>query len=148
MAAGRVKDLMIGDAYAVDVAGNATRVTAAGNTLRGVVEGIDLRPIAASAQGPVSQDFIPAADAGAIIGIEDPEQEFIVQIDTFSAATNVGVTAAVVDADGDQALRQSRQSIVVDAVNQQMRIIELLNSPADNAAGAFARVVVRLLQTM
>lgn len=147
-ASGRDKDLMIGDAYTLDVDGSALRLEVATDPMNGIVEGIDLNPIAASPQGPVSQDYIPAADAGAIIGIEDPDALFRVMITTIDTTMDIGKSAAIVDVDGSQALRRSRQSIVLDGTNKQVTILELLDSPADNASGAFAQVVVRLLQTL
>src|SRR5262249_56696557 len=117
-------------------------VRAAPDTLQGSVEGIDLARIAASTRGPVSQDSLPSSDAGAIIGIEDPTAEFYVQAATFTTATDATKTAAIVDADGDRTLRQSRQSVTPDASHQQARIIGLLQRPATTteASQATARV--------
>lgn len=142
----RAKDLMVGDAYTLDAAGTASRATANSDTIKGIVLGIDLNPIAASPQGPVSQDFVPATEAGAILGCEDNDAEYEVMIDTFVAAADILGNCELVDADGDTTLAQSRQSI--KRGNAQFRLIELKDSPADNAAGAFARVIVRLLTTM
>lgn len=151
--ANRAKDLMVGDAYVLDAGGNASRLTAAADDGApiGIVEGIDLNPIGASPQGPVSQDYIPAAEAGAIIGIEDDQAVFeVMDADAlgFVAATDTGKDAAILDADGSQQFRRSRQSIVTDAVNKQFYIIGLVPSPADNPdAVPFNRVLVRVRNT-
>lgn len=140
----RVKDIMIGDYVTIQVDGSVLRTTSnAATGLHGVVVGIQLNPKSQSSQGPESQDYIPAADAGAVLVCEDSVTEFVVQIATFTAATDVLENAELVDADGDQTLRQSRQSIT--AGNAQFRVIELADMPANNAAGAFALVVVRNL---
>lgn len=142
--AARATDLMIGDYYTIGVDGSATRTTSnAATGSHGIVVGIQLNPKSQNSQGPESQDYIPLADAGAILGCEDGVTEFLVQIAAFTQATDVLANAELVDAAGDQTLRQSRQSITLG--NAQFRIIELADLPANNAAGAFALVVVRNL---
>jgi len=150
VAAGRADPLMVGDAYSLDASGQASLAggtDVAVTTVRGVVEGIILAPIAASPEGPVSQDYIPAADAGAIIGIEDLDAEFVAQITTIAAA-NIGMNVDLTNATASSVvLRQSRQELdgaVLDAADREFRVIELLDKPADNALGANARVVVKM----
>lgn len=142
VAAGRVNDIMIGDYVTIQVDGSVIRTASnAATGQHGVVVGIQLNP--KSGQGPESQDYIPAADAGAVLVCEDSVTEFLVQIAAFTAATDVLANAELVDAAGDQTLRQSRQSITLG--NAQFRVIELADMPANNSAGAFALVVVRNL---
>lgn len=142
---GRATDLMIGDAYELDAAGNATRATAANANVRGIVEAPEVRPIAATPQDSASQDYIPAADAGSIIGIEDDDAEFLVQIDDTVNPNFVGADCVLADAPGDIPLRQSRQSVALGA--GPFTLMELYQSPADNAPGPNALVVVRVKRT-
>src|SRR5215472_10314061 len=75
-------DLAIGDAYALDANGNAYHA-GSDATVRGIVRGFRFQASGAvmGGQGPVSIDFLPAANAGTIEGIEDPSAEFEVQAD-------------------------------------------------------------------
>ncbi len=145
----RTFDLGIGDAYTLDGSMNAVQAIGTEGsigTVRGIVEGIILAAIAASPNGPVSQDYIPAADAGDIIGIEDNNCDFLVQA-TLALATDFGQTADLVNfAVFNEPLRQSRQEIDSASVgaSKNFIMIQLLDSPADNALGAFAKIVVRL----
>jgi len=139
-------DLAIGDAYALDANGNAYHA-GADATIRGVVRGFrfqaDGRVMGGA--GPVSIDYLPAATAGFVIGIEDPSTQFEAQTDTF-AASNRGGSFNITDAAPDSTLRQSRQSISIGGgAGTQFRVIDIVNRPTDNALGAFARVLCRLL---
>lgn len=147
VAAGRAGALAVGDAYEDDGTGNVKRADAVGDTILGIVDAIELAPITGSSNGPVSADILNATDAGAVIGIEDNDAEFEVQITTFAVPTDIGKTAAIVDAAPDTVRRNSTQSVVLDAVNKQFVVLGLKDSPADNAAGANARVIVRLNTT-
>jgi len=137
--AGRAKDLMVGDAYKDAGDGTVVRATANNDTILGIVEGIKVNPIAASPQGPVSQDYIPAADAGEIIGIEDKDAEYMVQIDD-STGEAPGTAVGLVDADGSQLFRQSRQTVATAGTQFTVTEIPLR---ADNQAGLLAKIIVR-----
>lgn len=142
-------DLRVNDAYMFDGAGNVTRATAATDVVVGIVEAVALAPVPGQGQGGVeSQGFIQAGQGGQVIGIEDLDAEFRCQITTV-AATDIGVNTqlAVVDQPATPPLYNSQQSAVLDAVggHDQFRLVELVNSPADNAYGAFAQVVVRVI---
>jgi len=141
-------NLAPGDVYTVDTAGAAARA-AAGGIVRGVCEGIVLNPIPASAQGPVSQDYIASGDGGSIIGIEDADAEFIVQTGAgFDATTDIGKLCSHVDAAPNAALAQSRQYLdAAGAAGTNFKLLAMVDSPADNATGDYAWVVVRLLLT-
>lgn len=148
--ASRSLSIMIGDSYTLDSSGQALRAVgteASASAVRGIVEGIALNPIAASPNGPVSQDYLPAADAGAIIGIEDNNAEFRAQITTI-AVTDVGKRCQVVNNTNDVTLRQSRQELdgatLSASDDDEFVVVSLLDSPADNAYGANAKVVVRM----
>lgn len=145
VSAGRGTTLMIGDAYVDAGDGTVTRSTSNADTIIGIVEGIDLAPIAAAPDDSASQDYIPAADAGAIIGIEDQDAEFVVQIDTCAMPGDLGAACEIVDSAGSTTLRQSRQSVTKGA--GQFMLMDLLQNPADNGAGPFAKVIVRLRTT-
>ena len=147
--ASRGSDLMVGDAYTLDSGNNASKATA-GDPVYGIVEGIQVAPIAASPQGPVSQDYIPAADSGDIIGIEDPDAVFNVQVTTIDITTQGNAKANLLDAPGSEALRRSRQEIDGGTLGAgtQFQVLGLVPSPADNASGAFAQIMVRMLQTL
>ena len=140
--------LSVGDAYALDANGNAIHA-GADAVVRGIVTGFRLQavPSVMGGAGPVSQDQLVASDAGWVIGIEDPSAWFEVQADTF-ATTNIGGSFDLLDAADDTTLRQSRQSLNVGVgAGLQFKAIGIKNSPADNAVGANAVVIVRLLQS-
>lgn len=150
--ASRAQPLMPCDAYTLasgtDNASQAVGTEGeAASTVRGIVEGIELNPIAASPDGPVSQDYIPAADAGGIIGIEDSDCHFRVQATTF-ANTNLGFRANLVNGTPSTVLRQSRQEIdgaTLNASNDlEFLCIDIVQSPADNDYGANAKIDVQL----
>jgi hypothetical protein len=102
--------------------------------------------------GPISVDYVTGTPPGPTqqwplaLGCEDAEAEFWVQADAF-AVTQAGLLVNLVDAAPDPIYRQSRQSITSGATGTQFRIMGLVNSPADNAYGANARVFVRLMQS-
>ena len=137
-----------GDAYAIDASGNAIAV-GPGGVVRGVIIGFKMNaiPTVMGGAGPISQDYLPATDAGNIIGIEDPDASFLVQTDTLAAA-NIGQTFDITAAAPDATLRQSRESLNVGAgTANQFTVIELDATTADNAYGANAKAVVRLAQS-
>lgn len=140
-------DLAIGDAYALDANGNAIHA-GPDAVVRGVVRGFEMaaNPSVMGGAGPVSIDYLLAANAGAILGIEDPSTLFEVQADTF-ATTNRGGNFNLADTAPDSTLRQSRQTINIGGgAGVQFKVIDIVNSPADNATGTNARVLCRLLQ--
>ncbi len=143
----RESTLAVGDAYTLDSSNNAVRA-AANSTVRGIVEAIDLAPLAADPNGPVSQDYLPATAVGAIIGIEDGTAEFVVQISTIDA-DEVNAKFNLTDAAADTALAQSRQQLDGgSAGGSQFQVKGLLDSPADNAVGAYAKVICRMLTVL
>lgn len=155
VAADRTNPLFIGDAYELTANTNnayqADGTEGTPGTVRGIVEGIELAPLPASPQGPVSQDYIIAADAGEIIGIEDAEATFKVQITTF-ANTDIDKRADLVNAvsRGNVALRQSRQELdgaTLHASNDlEFLVLDITNRGAgiDNDYGANAKVMCQL----
>ena len=153
VAGSRSLSIMVGDAYTLDGSAQAERAEGTEgtpDTVRGIVMGIDLAPLPASAQGPVSQDYITAADAGAILGIEDESATFRVQITTI-AVTDLGKNANLVNGTNSTLLRQSRQELdggTLATSDFEFRVQDLLQSPADNAFGAFAKVVAQLRHTL
>ncbi len=141
-------DLMIGDAYIDNGDGTVKRATAANATVVGIVEGIVLNPIPASPNGPVSQDYIPLAQGGSIIGIEDADAEFEVMSEDAVDTLVPGITMQLVDVDGSRLLRQSRQSVNATPVGPFV-FLGSKDSPADNdPTAAFCRVVVRVAATV
>jgi hypothetical protein len=141
--------LSIGDAYTLDANGNAKHA-GPNDVVYGIVVGIDLNPVTSimNSMGPVSQDQLAAADAGSIIGIEDPGVYFEVQTDIFAAA-NRGGLFNLADALASTLWRQSRQSLNVGGgAGVQFRAIDIVNRPTDNALGANARVFVKLAQAV
>ena len=154
-------DLAVGDAYAIDANGNAYRA-GPNDYVRGIVESFVLQAsgLVMGGNGPVSLDYITGtlSNAALLIGIEDPTCDFVVQFDTFNAS-DVGKRFNLVDAAPDSLWRQSRQTCTDAAVGAQFQALDLPGGPGtappgtptmgapDNAYGANARAVVRLLQT-
>jgi hypothetical protein len=141
-------DIAIGDAYSIDVNGNAYRA-GPNDSVRGIVIGFRFLAISTimNGNGPVSQDYSPAGSVSELLGIEDAQVEFFVQADTF-AVTNNGGEFNLADAAPDSTLSQSRQTLNVGGgIGTQFRAQEIDQSFADNNYGANARVVVRMLQT-
>lgn len=138
-------DLMVGDAYTVDANGAIDDRAAAGEVVRGIVMGFEIEPIAAYPQGPLSKDYIPSGTGGKVIGCEDPEAIFVVQATTFALSNSIQM-ADLLDANGDTGLRQSRQELDDGTFGSgtQFQIMGLAPSPADNAVGAYAKVLVKL----
>jgi hypothetical protein len=140
-------DIAIGDAYAIDVNGNAFRA-GPNDAVRGVV--IGFRFIAVStimnSNGPVSEDYSANGSVDTILGVEDDITLFEVQSDNFTAPM-AGMKVNLVDAAPDSTLSQSRQSLTTAAQGTQFQIQDLVPSLADNAYGTNARVFCRLLQT-
>ena len=152
VAASRSLPVMIGDAYAL-TANTNNAFTAEGtegtpSDVRGIVEGIELNPLPGSAEGPVSQDYITAADAGAIIGIEDSQQMFRVQATTF-ANTNLDMRADLVNNTPSLTLRQSRQELdggTLHASNDlEFLVLDIIPAVGIwNTYGAQAKVMCQL----
>lgn len=149
-------DLAIGDAYAIDVNGNAYRA-GPNDVVAGIVVGFRFVGNATImlGGGPISIDYITGTMGGTgtnqvavILGCEDQTVDFVVQADTF-AATNVGGRFNLTDAAPDATYGQSRQKLNVGGgVGVQFEAIDIAQSTGDNAYGANARVVVRLLQAL
>jgi hypothetical protein len=141
--------LSLYDAYTLDASGNAKHA-GPNDVVYGIVAAIVLAPLPSimNANGPISQDQILAADAGTIIGIEDPSVYFEVQTDTFAAANRDGLFN-LLDALSSTLFRQSRQSLNVGGgAGVQFRAIDIVPRPTDNALGANARVFVKLAQAV
>jgi hypothetical protein len=146
-------DLAIGDAYALDANGNVYRA-GPGDTVRGIVIGFTFQanPLIMNGGGPISVDYITGSPPSALssfpfcLGCEDNSAEFWVQSNSFTIAQQ-GLPFNLQDAAPDPNYRQSRQIISTSAAGTQFRVMGLVNSPADNAYGAFARVFVRMLQS-
>lgn len=152
VAASRAHDLRVGDAYTLATGDHAVRAIGT-STVRGIVLGIDVAPIPADPQGPVSQQYILAADAGAIFGVEDPDTVLAVQIDT-AAETDVGSSVYLIDP-GDESgslpLTQSRQYVSLadpGAGVLNFKLLGLLRDNQANAWGAWAWVLVRPINTL
>lgn len=148
-------DLAIGDAYALDANGNVYRA-GPGDNVRGIVIGFVFQANAMlmNGAGPISVDYItgtpppsnPQLSWPLALGCEDAEAEFWVQANAF-AVNQIGMLVNLTDAAPDPIYRQSRQIVSTTAAGTQFRIMGLVNSPADNAYGTFARVFVRMMQT-
>jgi hypothetical protein len=148
-------DLAVGDAYGIDANGNAFRA-GPNDSVRGIVIGLRFSGNAnvMFGQGPISYDYITGLMGGVgtaivayILGIEDPTVAFSVSSDTF-AQTNVGGKFNLTDAAPDPTYSQSRQKLnVAGGAGAQFEAQDIVPSPADNAYGANAQVVVRMLQT-
>jgi len=155
-------DLAVGDAYAIDAAGNAYRA-GPGDVVRGIVISFVLQAnqTVMGGNGPVSIDYVTGTLSSAImlLGIEDPTAAFSIQSNTF-AASNIGSKVNLVDAAPDSTFRQSRQSVLVGTVGMQFQCGDILGGPGtspsggnpamgspNDAYGANAQITVRLLQT-
>lgn len=155
VAASRSADLMVGDAYSLDASGQASRAGGADTTptvVKGIVEAIELNPIAASPNGPVSQDYIPAADAGAIIGIEDEDALFLVKMTT-AAVSDTGKTFDLTNAGVSvlgPLLRKSQQAGdgATLGTGTQFVMHEIADRPTNNTAGAYVDVVCSILTAL
>lgn len=137
------------DAYTLDANGNALHA-GPNDVVYGIVLAIELNPVTSimNAQGPVSQDQLAAADAGAIIGIEDPAVWFEVQTDTFATGNKSGLFN-LLDALASTLFRQSRQSLSIGGgAGVQFRAIDIVNRPTDSSYGANARVYCKLAQAV
>jgi hypothetical protein len=146
-------DLAIGDAYTLDANGAVHRAGPT-DTVRGIVIGFFMQasPLVMNGAGPVSTDYVTGTVSAPFtfpltLGCEDAEAEFWCYCDTLAQA-NIGSPFNLADAAPDPVYRQSRQTINVGGgAGTQFRVMSLVNSPADNAYGAFARIVVRMLTT-
>jgi len=155
--ADRVSNLMIGDAYTILADGTIARALgtdAQVGIVNGIIEGITLNPIPASTNGPVSQDYIAAADAGDVIGIEDGEALFETLVDTVIWPDNIGDLYDLTNVDGDSViLRQSRQYLDGAGGGEQFKLMDIFDSPqqtivASPGSTLEATVIVRLVQTL
>lgn len=140
-------DLAPGDAYTIEADGNVTRVLDETTPIHGIVEAIVLK----TKDGPVSYAMLPADVAGEVIGIEDPDCEFEVQLSgaTGFIATSTGQPANVLDAAPDTTLHRSRQSLDDTTIGTgvQVNVLRLVDRPG-NAIGQYAKVACRLIQTL
>lgn len=141
-------DMALGDAYALDVNGNAFRA-GPNDVVRGVIIGFELaaNPNVMNANGPISVDYVTGAGTWPqLIGIEDNKCLFECQSDT-AAQSNVLGTFNLSDAAPDSTWRISQQSINVGGgAGSQIKLERIVDSPADNAAGTNAQVVVSFPQ--
>jgi hypothetical protein len=144
-------DLACGDAYALDSSGNAYRAGPS-DIVRGIVIGFvfQANPAVMNANGPLSVDYITGAPATGswpnLIGIEDNKTIFEVGSDTFAVNDSLG-SVNLADAAPDPLFRISQQTVSISGgAGNQFKLIGLKNSPVDNAVGAYARVLVQMLQ--
>ena len=142
-------DLAVGDAYTLDANGNAHRAGSTGGVdpVHGIVIGFKLAPNPTVAPGPLSQDYLPQAQAGTILGCEDPAARFVVQANTF-AVTNRSGKFDLADAVPDPTFRQSRQTLTTTNPGTNFLAEDITPESADNTYGANATVLVRLLNTI
>ena len=142
--ADNTRPLAIGDGYIIEAAdGNITR-SDSGEAPNGIVESFQVA--AKSGEGPESIDYLPASTAGVVIGIEDSECEFEVQMADSVALTDfdAGQTVALKDTAPDATLRQSRQE--VDTLGGgDLSLVGLVDRPQNAAGETNAKVLVRLL---
>lgn len=151
VAGNRNLPLFVGDAYTLDGAGDAFQAIGTEGSpgvINGIVEAIVLNPINASPQGPVSQDYLPPTEVGAIIGIEDRRAMFAVQSTSFNNPTQIGLVADLTNAvPGDVLLRQSRQGLDGASIGAgtQFRIVDVVDSVDQTIDGLqnFVNVVVQ-----
>lgn len=145
-------DIAIGDAYSLDANGFAYHA-GADAVVRGICLGFELQAISGvmNGNGPISIDYATPTTSCSLIGVEDPDVEFEAITDPITGAVqaNVGGVFDLFDVAPDATLAQSRQGLNVFAgPGAQFRLIKILQSPADNTAGASCRVTVRLAQSM
>ena len=149
-------DLAVGDAVGYDANGNVFRA-GPNDAVRGILIGFRFLGLFTSmaGQGPVSLDYVTGTLGGATptslvataLVLEDPTVAFSVQADTF-AQTNVGGKFNLADAAPDSTYAQSRQTMNIGGgAGNQFEAQDILQSPATNAYGANAVIVVRMLQT-
>jgi hypothetical protein len=144
VAASRTDPIAVGDPYTIGTDGFAIKAVA--GAVHGIVAGFDFAP--KTAGQPESQDYLPAADAGTILGIEDPNVHFEAQITTVALADFDGSACDIVGTDADATTRQSREELDGATIGSgaQFRLVRLVPRPVDNALGANAKVIVRMLQ--
>ncbi len=142
-------DLAIGDFYAIDANGNAYRA-GPGDAIKGLCTGFDMQgnPAVYNGQGAPSVNYISGAPlTGAwpnLIGVEDDKCSFEIQADSCTLA-QVGSIFNLKDAAPDPKYHISQQSLTTAFAGTQFKIVKIKNSPADNAAGTNARVIVQCL---
>jgi hypothetical protein len=142
-------DIAIGDAYALDANGNAYHA-GADAVVKGICTGFELQAITTimNGNGPISIDYATSATAASLIGCEDSNVLFEVWANT-AAQNNVGGTFNLLDAAPDPTFAQSRQQLNVSGgAGAQFKLVKLLQSPADNVAGANCRVAVVMAQVI
>jgi len=129
--------LVPGDPYKIS-GGMAEKVNT-GETVNGVVESIELM----EKDGPVSYDYLPAGTNGYIIGVEDSNAEYEVQIDTvtpssFTPGAEVGVDAGVASLSPVHSTASVKHGGTGGG-----HLVRLVERP-DNSYGDHAKVVVRI----
>lgn len=147
-------DLAMGDAYALDVNGNAYRA-GPNDIVRGIVVGFEFQADPSNPGGSAINSLsyitglmggVGTAQVASIIGIEDNGCFFEVQADTFAQNQILG-TFNLADAAPDSTYRISNQKLNVGGgAGAQFKVVGLKLSPADNAYGANARVIVQAIQ--
>ena len=141
-------DMAVGDAYSLDGNGNAYRA-GPNDLVIGILWGwrVQAVPTVMNGQGPISIEYVTGAMTATLLGIEDAGVLFAVYANTFSEI-NVGGKFNLLDAAPDSLFRVSQQTLNVSGgAGVQFQLQDIVQSPADNAVGANARVAVRLLQT-
>jgi len=135
--------IFIGDAYTL-VSGNATAATATPSVINGIVEAIELNPIPAYPQGPTSQDYIVAAEAGAIIGIEDNSAEFNVQCAGIYTDALGGSYTDLSAVTGNVPLRRSGMTVILPdgTATRELRVAGRILAFGNNAGETNTDIIV------
>jgi hypothetical protein len=129
-----------GDCYTVS--NNViSRATANPN---GVIEALEVQPLS----GPVSHDYVPANTQLWVIGIEDADAEFVVQMTTGDTLADSdfdsGAQVDIVDGTPCLVPVHSIQEVTTKSVAGDLKLVRLVDSP-DNSLGEHSKVVVKLL---
>lgn len=149
-------DIAIGDAYAIDSAGNAYRAGPS-DTIRGVVVGFEFQPNPSNPPGSAvnSTNYITGnggktttTQIASIIGIEDSACIFECQADTLVLGTPPYGVYTITDAAPDAFYGISNQSVSIGGGSggSQAKLIGLKPSPGDNSYGVGARILVQFPQ--
>jgi hypothetical protein len=142
-------DLAPGDAYIINADGTISRSTGVHDAVAGVVEAIELEAVNApfANQGPISYQYLPAATAGRVIGIEDFNMEFVAVAHTALALSDYdeGARVALLDQAPDTTLAQSRQAVDGIDASGPFKLVRPLDQVNNDQFAQYAKVVVRLV---
>jgi len=143
VAVGNPTVLAPGDGYIITTDGTAILCTTI--LVEGIIESIELQ--AKSGEGPESADYLPATTVGNIIGIEDDDAEFVVQmLDTVALADmDSGAKVDVVLTAASTTLRESRQEVDNVATGAALKLIGKADYPGNAYGETNCDVIVKLL---